>query len=163
MQELLDKRAEQPRKKSRVGAGAATDSDLPAVPEEHIDEDGDALPDDDMGQAAASDYQGPIRKASEKILAMHSSRATREYLHNKGQYGQAAGKGGKKGNTNAPSPPWGKGPTPAEAHGGPKRPGLQVPEGGEGGAGAAPPARAEPPPDAPDEPPRNQWGDGHFT
>ena len=119
-----------------------------------------------MGQAAASDYQGPIRKASEKILAMHSSRATREYLHNKGQYGQAAGKGGKKGNTNAPSPPWGKGPTPAEAHGGPKRPGLQAPEGGEGGAvaatpgegGAAQPPPAGPPQDVPDAQPRNQGG-----
>ncbi len=156
MAELLGKRAEQPRKKTRVDADAP-DADLPAVPETRADESDD----EDMGQENQNDYQGPIKTTSEKILAQYSTKATREYLRNKGPYEQAAGKGGKKGTHNGPTPPWGKGPTPAEAHG-PKQPGIQSPEGGEGDAGTATPViRAESPPAARDEPSRNQRGDGH--
>jgi hypothetical protein len=113
------------------------------------------------------DQQCRYSKTSERILAQHSSRATREFIHSKGQsngpYSKDKGKGGSKGDPNtSPVPAWGKGPTPAEAHGQVKRPGLQSPVGGEGGGGTATANREEAPQERPDTS-RNQGGDGQLS
>ncbi len=182
LQELLDKRASQPRKKTRTRwSSEDNDAPLPAVPEDQEgDGDADEEPlderlDDNMGQGTHYGYRhgnpNPIRKTSSKILAMHSSKATLEYLHSKGSNIQNSGKGNRKGTSNGPNPFWGKGPTPAEAQGELKRPGLQNPAGGEGGGdsassgahGAAHPQPAGPPQDMRDDPPRNQGGGGPLT
>ncbi len=178
IQELLDKRAAKPRKKKKKTRWEQEDMDdqtLPAVPDEpdgenlldaRLDADIDEI---DMGQGKqyGTQYSNPNsnQKTSEKILAQHSSRATREFLHAKGQsnngpYAKATGKGGNKGAQNtSPAPAWGKGPAPAEAHGPLKRPGLQSPDGGEGGGGTATPDLEEPP-QAREATSRNQGGMG---
>ena len=170
--ELLDKRASNPRKKTRIQSCTEPDA-YPAVPADQSDEEGDGidarLDDDvdeiDMDKADSKTDRNSRLTASAKILAKHSSRATRDYISNKGQTSTTSkdkGKGGAKGNPQHHPTAWGKGPTPAEAHGQPKRPGIQKPDGGEGGGGTASPPRDAEAKDRPDTS-RNQGGDGQLA
>jgi hypothetical protein len=115
-----------------------------------------------------SNSDGPNSRTSINILRQYSSKATRDYVHQKAAVATTAGKGtgkgtGKRGAPQGTGPTGGKGPTPAEAHG-PKRPGLQQAAGGEEDGGTAAPQfqeiQEDPPTLTGDHNARNRWGDG---
>ena len=176
MQEILDNRAAGPRKKKKTTYEKANSSDhpLPAVP--HGESDGesfDARLDADIDEIDMAEVKqeygtnpDPSRKTSDAILAKHASKATIAVVHSKSQHsvGKAAGKGGHKGAPNtSPRTAWGKGPTPAEAHGRIKRPGLQSPNGGEGvGETTTPDLRQASQDQEKPDTTRNQGGDEHL-
>ena len=171
--ELLAKRVWNPRKtrKKTSGQDNMDPENYPAVPADPSDDEGDRIDarldadvdEIDMDKDDSKPDQTRRQSASAKILAKLSSRATRDYVSNQGQTGtnsKDSGKGGAKHGTLHRPTTWGKGPTPAEAHGQPRRPGIQKPDGGEGGGDSAAPPRAG----AQDrqDTSRNQGGDGQL-
>ncbi len=175
MQEILDKKAAEPRKKTKTQCAKedTADQSLPAVPEEEFDVRLDDDIDEIDMEEGKNEYdntnsaQLPSRKTSANILARHSSKATIAFVHSKSQHSDgpytkaaAAGKGERKGAQNtSPKPAWGKGPTPAEAHDRIKRPGLQSPNGGEGAGGTTTPDLGQISQEDPNTI-KNQRGDG---